>query len=49
MDFKDLEQIKQILDKDNQSYSLTINLSDNEKITLQKNKEEDKKNPCGFA
>lgn len=50
MDFKDLETIKEILDKDNQSYSLNISLSDTETITLTKKKaEEDKKNPVGFA
>lgn len=50
MDFKDLETIKEILDKDNQSYSLNITLSNTETITLTKKKaEEDKKNPVGFA
>lgn len=49
MNFEDLQKIKEILDR-NDSYNLTIALSDTENITLTKKKaEEDKKNPVGFA
>ena len=48
MNFDDLQKIKEILDS-NDSYNLTIALSDTENITLTKKKEEKKEdNPIGF-
>lgn len=48
MNFEDLQKIKEILDS-NDSYNLTITLSDTENITLTKKKEEKKEdNPIGF-
>ena len=48
MNFEDLQKIKEILDS-NDSYNLTIALSDTENITLTKKKEEKKEdNPIGF-
>lgn len=48
MNFEDLQKIKEMLDS-NDSYNLTIALSDTENITLTKKKEEKKEdNPIGF-